>query len=431
VNADADHRDIALYIQDGWRPVARLTVNVGVRLDFLKRRDNVFQVVTQKSTEVGPRFGVNYMLTADQKNALRASWVRVHDVLSINPASAGSVQAGKRDLYDNDLDGVFEQVFITPANTTLATNRIIDLSRGQPYIDEAIIGFKRQFPRRLGLDVSFVHREYRNRSALVEVNGIYDGNVFRGYRDERLNEIYQLTSNVWNWHVYNGLELQVTKQTRAIQLLGSYTRSWRHIAGDWQPNDPAAFIQPDSFANDRGLGGVRAATSVAQDANSLSGTNMTGNNNWLDHVARLGAAFDLPYGIVLATNYTYQSGPYSGPIVTRIAAADPQFGPATVTLSNGRVVSNPLATLIRFAELTRGDGQLQLDGLHIWNARIGRDFRFGTQKFELAVDIFNVTNADTDQSYRNGANQTFSPNYRLGQTRQLPRSARLWLRYSF
>ena len=30
-----------------------------------------------------------------------------------------------------------------------------------------------------------------------------------------------------------------------------------------------------------------------------------------------------------------------------------------------------------------------------------------------------------------GANQSFSPNYGLGQTRQLPRSARLWVRYSF
>ena len=431
VNSDADHRDIGLYIQDAWHPLPRLTLNLGLRVDFLRRQDNVFEVVTQKSTEVGPRFGVNYMLTADQKNALRASWVRVHDVLSINPASAGSVQAGKVDHYDNDLDGIFETVFPTPANTTLATNRIIDLSRGQPYIDEAIVGYKRQFPKRLAIDASFVHREYRHRSALVEVNGVYDGNVFVGYRDERLNEIYQLTSNIWNWHVYNGLEFQVTKQTRNVQLLGSYTRAWRHIEGDWQPNDPASFIQPETFANDRGLGGVRAATSVAQDANSLSGTNMTGNNNWLDHVARLGAALNLPYSIVVAANYTYQSGPYSGPVVHRIAAPDPQFGPPTVTLSNGRVVPNPLATVIRFTNSDRGEGQLELEDLHIWNTRIGRDFRFGVQKIELAVDIFNVTNADSDQSYRNGANQSFSPNYALGQTRQLPRSARLWVRYSF
>ena len=431
VNSDADHRDIAFYIQDAWRPTGRLTINAGIRVDFLKRQDNVFEVVTQESTEVGPRVGMNYVLTEDHKNVVRASWVRVHDVLSINPASAGSVQAGKRDLYDNNLDGVFETEFVTPANTQLATNRIIDLSRGQPYINEAIAGYKREFPGRVMMDLSYVYREYRNRSALVEVNGEYEGNVFVGYKDERLNDVYQLTSNVWNWHVYNGIELQVTKQTAQVQLLASYTHSWRHIAGTWQPSDPASFIQPDTFDNDKGLGGVRAATSVATDANSLSGTNMTGNNNWIDNVVRLGGVFNLPWEFVVATNYTFQSGPYSGPIVTRLSAPDPQFGPPTVTLSNGRVVSNPLATVIRFANPTRGDGQLRLDALHIWNLRIGRDFRFGPQRLEAAVDIFNVTNEDADQAYRGGGNQLYSPNYGLAQVRQLPRSARLSLRYSF
>lgn len=34
---------------------------------------------------------------------------------------------------------------------------------------------------------------------------------------------------------------------------------------------------------------------------------------------------------------------------TFLAAPDPQFSPATLALSNGRSVSNPLATTVRFA----------------------------------------------------------------------------------
>ena len=84
--------------------------------------------------------------------------------------------------------------------------------------------------------------------------------------------------------------------------------------------------------------------------------------------------YNAPWGLVIATNFSVQSGPYSGPVVTRIAAADPRFGPPTVTLSNGRVVSNPLATTIRFAGKDRGDQQIKAPYLNVVNLRIGRHF---------------------------------------------------------
>ncbi len=92
-----------------------------------------------------------------------------------------------------------------------------------------------------------MHRAYRDRTALVEQNAIYDGSVFRGYRNEALNDIFLLTTNEWNWPVYQALELIVTKRTSRFQILGSYTRAFSHMAGTWQPNDPASFIQPDAF----------------------------------------------------------------------------------------------------------------------------------------------------------------------------------------
>ena len=133
------------------------------------------------------------------------------------------------------------------------------------------------------------------------------------------------------------------------------------------------------------------------------------------------------------------SGPYSGPIVTRIPAADPQFGPATVTLSNGRVVSNPLATTIRFAFPTRGEGQIKAPNLVMWNIRVGRDFVFGTRRLSVAFDVINVTNRDADQQFQTGGNQLYNTtNYAIapdgsfrGQTRQAPRSGQLSFRFIF
>ncbi|MBE3123506.1 MAG: TonB-dependent receptor, partial [Planctomycetes bacterium] len=67
-SSNADTADYAFYLQDNWRPTSRLTVNAGVRVDLIHRTDNLFDLQTQKSTEVGPRFGVNYMVTKDLRN---------------------------------------------------------------------------------------------------------------------------------------------------------------------------------------------------------------------------------------------------------------------------------------------------------------------------------------------------------------------------
>jgi hypothetical protein len=52
---------------------------------------------------------VNYVLTADNNNLLRASYGRVGDVPNANyVGTAGTAVAGIRDEYDNDLNGAFD-----------------------------------------------------------------------------------------------------------------------------------------------------------------------------------------------------------------------------------------------------------------------------------------------------------------------------------
>ena len=115
---------------------------------------------------------------------------------------------------------------------------------------------------------------------------------------------------------------------------------------------------------------------------------------------RFSAVYHAPWNFNVATNYALQGRRWSGPIITRVAAADPQFGPTTVTLSNGRVVSNPLATLNRFAFPTRDEGQFKLPALHVVNLRVGRDFDFAQdRRLQLAVDFFNVGNLGRFQGF--------------------------------
>jgi outer membrane receptor for Fe3+-dicitrate len=126
-----------------------------------------------------------------------------------------------------------------------------------------------------------------------------------------------------------------------------------------------------------------------------------------------------------------QSGTPSGPITTNLAASDPQYGPATLTIA-GRTVSNPLATTLRFAYATRGDGQLWTPWLTTWNVRVGRSFRLGEfSSLEAALDTFNLTNRGAAQQFVTGGNQINSSNYGQMQNVQTPRAAQLSARWRF
>lgn len=421
--------DYAFYLQDSWKPRPRLTISAGLRVDRIRVTDELFDVPVLRTTAVGPRLGANYLLTQDGRNTVRTSWGRVHDAVSsaMNQA-AGQFQTGWRDEYDLDLDGSFETVFVTPTLNSLVLNRQFDLDEfRQPHVDEWMVGYQRQLPGLVGVDVSVIHRSFKNLTTSVEVNGLYEGSVFRGYRDESFNEIFRVTSNVWNQRVFTALQLQATKHSDRLQALASYVRQWRRVSGTFQPNDPALFIQPEAFPNDRGIGDGRFAST-----NSLSGADSAANENIRDHVFRAAVTYLAPWRLKVATSALVMSGVWSGPIVTRLPAADPSFGPPTVRLSTGRVVSNPLATPIRFAFPTRGEGQTTSPWVTEWNLRIGREFRAANARIEPSLDTLNLLNAGHEQAFfRPGANQLYSPNFGTLTQRQPPRSFQVTVRVTF
>jgi hypothetical protein len=428
-------QDWGAYVADAWKPWGRATITVGVRVDRILVDDRLYRTRVQDSVEIGPRIGATYVMTRDERNVLRVNYGRMADLPQPTYLpSAGGNPVGYTDSYDTNLDGVFETSLRSVPITPEKSNLRVDPARHQPWVDEWIAGYRRQWPGQLQMDASFVWRAYRDRPAVVEINRRYDGVRFVGYQDESLNDIYFVTNNTWNTQVYSGLELTVTKKTSRVNLIGGYTRGFQHLDGTWIPGDPAAIIQPSAFPNDKGIGSIRG-----NEPDSLSGTADTRSPSWQKHALRLGGSYNAPWNLVLASNLVLLSGPYSGPIVTRIAAPDPQFGSPIVTLSNGRQVSNPLATTIRFAYPTRGDGQIKAPTLMVWNVRVGRQVPVAGRHVHLALDLFNVTNHAADQQFQTGGNQLYNTtNYAIasdgtfrGQSRQPPRSAEISVRVQF
>lgn len=421
--------DYAIYAQNAWTPALRLTLSAGVRVDWLKNTDRLSRAVTQDSLNVGPRLNVAYNITADGATVARASWGRLHDMPQSRAMGAPFRLPMVTDSYDVDLDGVFETNFVTPSSTT-GFNREYDPEVHLGFVDEWTLRLARRFPASVNIDAALIRRSYRDRPALVEVNAVFNGSVFAGYRNESFNQFYRWTNNTANWSVYSALELTASQSLRTFHMFAGYTRAFQHVAGTWMSRDPAALIQPETFPNNRGIGSTVVINSLATFVSTHAG--------WQEHVFRGGFSWLGPKGVTFGTLYAFNSGPYSGPILTRIVAPDPRFGPPTMTLSNGRVVSNPLATTLRFAFPTRGEGQIKAPALHVWNIRLGREFRFGRARLEPALEIFNVTNSAKYQAFLPGGNQRFSPDYAIGpdgsfrgQNRQPPRTAQASIRWSF
>ena len=396
----------------------------------IRRQDNLFDIETQNSTEIGPRLGVNYVLTGDQRNVIYGSVVRQHESAAIGNIGAGSVAAAFTDFYDLNLDGTFETALSQPASTVRNPARLFDPDRHQPYINEAIVGYRRQLPGQLSAGVSFSVRDYKDAVASYEVNGIYENNVFKGYGtiDVSQNEIFLTTNSTRNSKVYTGLDLQVAKQTAALQLIANYTRQWRHVSGEFQPNDPASFIQPGAFANDKGIGQASGT-----DTNSLSGGSQVARARVarprVPHRGKLQGTVGASGVHHLCRTERRLVGPDRDAAPCRRSQTT-QSGPPTVPVtSNGvtRNVTNPLATRIRFAFPTRGEGQHKSPTVHLWTLRLGRNFGFIGQSLETAVEVYNVLNLGGDYSPLNpGTNQLYSTNYGLSTFRQPPRAVQLF-----
>ena len=436
--ASGRDRDIGLYVQDTWKPTSRLTATMGVRVDFVRRYDARRSLTRQSSTEIGPRLGFSYLLTGDAKNVLRGTYGRIHQQLmgTRHPVAAfgGDDAAGLRDTYDANGDGNFEITLIAPPRTAGVSTQQFDPDLHQPFFDEFTLGFRRQFPWQISLDVSGIVKINKQQFAQVDINGIYpDGpnQPFGGFGrvDPNRGLLYRVTNNTWSQTHYQALQTTIAKNmTNNLQFLATLHRQWQKLTGTWNPTDPARFIQPNAFAND----GMVWRTDGMQDQNSLAtGGTLTNNPMWNPYSLRFAASYNAPAAFQLSASYTIMGGPYSGPIIDQLPANSPQlapFGGSTVVSSTGARQANPLATRIRFYHPTRGEGQVKAPDVHTLNLKVGRRFTLGRNRtFQLSADVYNLLNGGDYTEYaRTGPNRIYNPaNYLTFTNPQTPRAAQL------
>ncbi len=176
LTTDAHDRDWAVYVQDMWKPFERVTLNMGVRVDWVRRYDEIFGIERMNSRNIGPRIGGAFLLTEDARNVVRAFFGRVHEqvngrdpITTFGPTS----RRFQRDIFDTNGDGIFEIEQVTPAATARSTRSRSIPNLHQPLVDEYAVGYARAVPRpdqprRVG-DTPLLQGWLRE----IDINGIY------------------------------------------------------------------------------------------------------------------------------------------------------------------------------------------------------------------------------------------------------------------
>ena len=425
---DARDRDVAFYLQDAWKPTDRLTLNIGVRADFVKRYDGILDINRMDTLAFGPRAGFSFMLTEDGRTVLRGNVGRVHEQMNGRDAvtsSHGGATIGSYSEYDHNGDGVPDHSVYTPPASGLDPTFLFDRDIGQPYVNEAIVGLRRQFQGQFAMDVALVHRRYNDNYEYLEQNGYWPasapaqpplGEFQYGRVDIEQGNVLQQTNNAWVDLVYTALEITTTRRTEKMSATLNINRQWQKYDGDWNPHDPARFISPEKFNNTKALHMPRGN----RDWSTLPSSSYS--PTWRQWSVRGGFTYLLPWDITAGMSYTGNAGPWSGPVVDRLSADDPQvtqYGPGAT--NNDK--TNPLSTRFRFVGQDRGDLQVQAPTVHTIGLSAGKIVDLGPMDLELTAQFFNLLDAhDHNQFTYSSANRTYSPNFLQLRSRQNART---------
>jgi hypothetical protein len=162
---------------------------------------------------------------------------------------------------------------------------------------------------------------------------------------------------------YNGIEIVGTKRYgRGTTLLGGYTYSRETVERTSLANPNAAQVNADGVS-----GGRR-------------------------HSFKLTGSATLPYRIVFGANFLASSGL---PITRTV-----QIGACTASITTG--------CLRQGAQTVNAEprGSVELPGRYQVDLRLGRLFDVGGRRFEIGVDAYNLSNANTVYSVRTGTGRT-------------------------
>ena len=159
-----NHRE-SVYAQDAWKPTPRLTINAGVRVDFIRGISPVLDKTVYSNTNWAPRLGLAYDLTGDGRTVLKAHYGQYYDGIYFQQYSKAVPGLVNRISYAYDPAGTkcgpagncFTEFASVPSPLYG-----VDPNMKHPRVDEWTAGFERALSKDMSLAVTGIWRQDKN-----------------------------------------------------------------------------------------------------------------------------------------------------------------------------------------------------------------------------------------------------------------------------
>jgi hypothetical protein len=392
----AYERAYGAYFQDRWKPTAKISIKAGVRIEnnriFTQDRQKVLGsllapgVPTNTSDEefhqwvTMPNFGIAF--NADSWGVFRGTANRGYEWLDLGGGDGTSHQpyvlatdiARANPRTSATLNQLLPGGF--PIGLNFGGTADDSIHNGRTYVNEFSGSWEHRLPRSSSFTTTFVLRrnwDYQSGDDLNvtrdPVTGALTGRPFPQY--DTIRDTYNPN---YTW-----------QEQRSLQFL--YTRNF---IGGWGMNANYSYIMASTFRTRWN------PTSDQMQFYGISPEDVTSQRTAPRNHARVSTFVRLPFDTTFSAFYIY-TGPNRSNVLTGIAALNATA--PSVTLLNGRVVSDPFFN-VAYPRARKNDvDMLTADDSHLVNIRLAKELVLGQRRLTVSGDVFNLFNVGASTGF--------------------------------
>ncbi len=384
-------KGLGFYVDDTIRATDRLTLNVGVRYDYSKALFDSFPLLDRQGNETGqttpgndnlfnwhsvsPRVGFNLLLTEDHKTVLKAHYGRYYRGIITQEFDDVVPSVSPRYIFSGTYDGAGN-----PIGTELIsdnTNLRVDSGFKNPYTDQLIASFEREFAKNIGVQLSYVYKRGENYGGWRDTGGIYaqvpyvdnsgrepSGDTITIYQlqNDPSERLFLLTNPSEEpnrmFSRFHGGTMQITKRM---------SNNWQMVASLVLSKSTGRIGSSLRSPTQRQEGYAR---NFGQNPNDFINTDELLIED-RPVVAKTQLVYQMPKGFLLGLNFRYQSGrPWARQVRVSSLAG--------------------ISTTILAEKL---DGSRRVDSQSIFDLRFQKDFKLhGEASLAIFADALNLLN---------------------------------------
>jgi hypothetical protein len=388
-----------MYFQDRWKPSSKIAVKAGVRIEtnkiYTADRTKVLGSLLAPGTPTNiddlefhqwvtmPNFGIAYN-AGDKWGVFRGTMGRGYEWLDLGGGDGTShapyvlatdiVRANPRNsgTLNQTLPGGF------PLGLNFGGTPDDAIHNGRTYVNEFSASWEHRMPRSSSVATTFVWRRMWDYQSGDDQNVTRDPKT--GALTGRPFPQYDAIRNTYNPNY-------TWQQQKSLQFLFT-----RNFVGNWGVNANYSYIFSGTWRTRWNPTSVTDLQFYGISPEDVTSTRRNPRNH-----ARLSTFVKLPLDTTFSVFYIF-TGPNRQDVMTGPFALNATA--PTVTLSNGRVVSDTFYNIIYPRAMKNDAEMLTAQASNLVNLRLQKDLSLGSgRKLGLSADVFNLFNVGAYTSF--------------------------------